>query len=181
MLRTVLVACADAGLEASVLTSDPRIAAAAPARVIAEDPALSGLNAQLERASKLLDGDALLVLHADLPLANCTGLAAFVAAHPPGDAVSLVCSRDGGTPALLVSPPARFPFHYGPGSFERHRSSARAAGYTVIAITAPELAFDLDGIEDIRALLASEAGRSTPAGELLQALGVPSRLKQPPT
>jgi 2-phospho-L-lactate guanylyltransferase len=86
-LHTVLAAATGAGATVTVFTSDPRVAAAAGPgiAVLDEDPALAGLNAQLEGAIRRLrpPPGELLILHADLPLASTAAIRAFVEAAPP--------------------------------------------------------------------------------------------------
>ena len=168
-LATVLEAVRDAGGEAFVLTRDPLVAAEASARaaVIGEDPQAEGLNAQLERAVAQLDGRELLILHADLPLANGDAVRRLVEAAPPARSVTLVRSRDGGTNAMLLRPPGRFPLRYGPDSARQHEGEARRAGFRVAFADVPELSLDLDTPEDLRAFLALPGAERTPAGALL--------------
>ncbi len=168
-LSTVLQAIRDAGAEAIVLTRDPLVAAEAAARaaVLEEAPDVQGLNAQLERAAARLDGRELLILHADLPLASGDALARLVEAAPPPRSATLVPSRDGGTNAMLLRPPGRFPLRYGPGSARRHAEEARAAGFRIVCARIPELALDLDTPDDLRAFLALPEAARTPAGSLL--------------
>lgn len=172
-LATVLAAVRDAGAQACVLTADSAaaaLAAAAGARVIAEDPPLSGLNAQLERAIAMLEAPAggVLVLHADLPLATGADIAALVAAAAPAPSVTIVASGDGGTNAMLLRPPGRFALGYGPGSCERHVAAASEAGVAPRLVDLPALALDLDTPADVAAFLAHPGGPGTPAWQVLR-------------
>ena len=176
-LGTVLEAVAGAGLEAVVLTSDEAVRTALPAGVhtLAEEPGLRGLSAQLERAAERLDVDELLILHADLPLATAGALRDLVAQAPPAPSVTLVRPEDGGTNAMLLRPPGRFPLAYGKGSGDLHEAAAREAGLTVRRAEAPALALDLDTPGDVRTLLADPAGRACGAGRYLLGIGVEGR------
>lgn len=176
-LGTVLEAVAGAGLESVVLTSDAGVRAALPAGVhaLAEEPELRGLSAQLERAAERLGVDELLILHADLPLANAGALRDLVAQAPPAPSVTLVRPGDGGTNAMLLRPPGRFPLAYGKGSGDLHEASARQAGLAVRPAEAPALALDLDTPGDVRTLLAEPAGRACEAGRYLLGIGVEGR------
>lgn len=92
------------------------------------------------------------VVHADLPLVDSLS----VLAAPGGSPVAVLapCHRDDGTPALSVPTGSAFEFAYGPGSFERHRTSAAAAGLEVRAILDVEgLRRDVDSVEDLDALV----------------------------
>ncbi|WBL37373.1 2-phospho-L-lactate guanylyltransferase [Tepidiforma flava] len=174
-----------AGAAALILTADPRVRErmAGRCRVLEEDPAAEGLNAQLEAAIARLraDGtiaDRLLILHADLPLVRGWTIETLDAEDPgPGSAV-LVRSRDGGTNAMLLHPPGRFPLAYGPGSFERHAAAARAAGMQVIESENRELKLDLDTPGDVAELLRTARGQQTAAGHYLLAIGADRRLAE---
>jgi 2-phospho-L-lactate guanylyltransferase len=176
-----------AGPGAIVLTSDETVAAAAKgrARVLAESPAARGLNAQLEFALSDLRGTApglqrLLILHADLPLATNEAVEAvetLEAAATTGSVV-MVRSRDGGTNAMLLSPPGKFPLAYGPASFAAHESAARSAGLRVIEHNNRELRLDLDTPDDIRELLRAPRGRQGACGVFLLSIGIEQRLEQ---
>ena len=176
-LGTVLEAVAGAGLEAVVLTSDEAVRTALPAgvRALAEEPGLRGLSAQLERAAERLDVDELLILHADLPLATAEALRDLVEQAPEAPSVTLARPEDGGTNAMLLRPPGRFPLAYGKGSGDLHEASAREAGLTARRAEAPALALDLDTPGDVRTLLAERAGRACRAGRYLLGIGVEGR------
>jgi 2-phospho-L-lactate guanylyltransferase len=171
-----------AGGSAIVLTPDERIAALAEgrARVLAEDPARHGLNGQLEQAVAMLLAEtpecpALLILHADLPLATEGAIETLRSLEQP-ETAALVPSRDGGTNAMLVCPPGRFALAYGPASFAKHVSAAKAAGIEVRTNENRELRLDLDTPEDIRELLRAPRGRQGAAGRYLLSIGIEERL-----
>lgn len=176
-VRTVIAAANDAGMRPIVLTRDPRIAAECGrlATVLEEDSAVFGLNAQLESAIRRLTTpgglDELLILHADLPLASGEALRSFAEAAPPAPSVTIVCSPDGGTNAMLLRPPGRFALAYGAGSFALHRDAAIAAGLAVHEAKVRALALDLDTPADITGLMETRGGPDTPAGQVLASLG----------
>ncbi len=180
-LETVLHA---AGPRAIVLTPDERVAAHVDgrARVLREEPALHGLNAQLEHAIETLCAEGavtsrLLILHADLPLATAGAIETLEGLDAGEGTVVLVESADGGTNAMLLHPPGRFPLAYGPGSFAKHAAAARSAGMTVITNHNRELTLDLDTPDDIRELLRAPRGRQGAAGRYLQTIGVETRME----
>lgn len=180
-LETVLHA---AGPRAIVLTPDERVAAhvAGRARVLREEPALDGLNAQLEHAIETLCAEGavasrLLILHADLPLATAGAIETLEGLDAGEGTAVLVESPDGGTNAMLLHPPGRFPLAYGPGSFVKHAAAAQAAGMTVITNHNRELTLDLDTPDDIRELLRAPRGRQGAAGRYLQTIGVEARME----
>jgi len=177
MLEGVLEALRGAGFEPLVLTADVAVAAAAGDRatVIEESPDVEGLNAQLERALDLVDGGELLIALADLPLATAASFAALAEAAPPAPSATLVVSRDGGTNAMLLRPPGRFPLAYGPESGRRHAEAARAAGMRVAQVEDPLLSVDLDtpdGVAMLATIASSGALPDTPAVRLLRSWGM---------
>lgn len=176
-LATALGAVAEAGMTAIALTADEAVRATLPAgvRVLDEEPDLRGLSAQLERAAERLAVSELLILHADLPLATAQALREFMAQAPPAPSMTLVRPADGGTNAMLLRPPGRFPLAYGQGSGDLHEASARAASLAVRRANAPALALDLDTPADVRALLATAEGRECGAGRYLLGIGVEGR------
>ena len=125
--------------------------AAGADRVIA--PEAQGLNPQLaEAAREAPPADALLVLHADLPLLTPADLAALAAA--PGPVVIAPDHRGEGTNALLQRTADRF-FAFGPDSCARHREEAATRGMAPTLLPRPGLARDLDEAEDWAAVQAA--------------------------
>ncbi|MGE5595394.1 MAG: 2-phospho-L-lactate guanylyltransferase [Hyphomicrobiales bacterium] len=178
-LRSVLAACKQAGFETVVLTGDPLVGEIAEefgVRVLPEEPRRRGLNGQLEGALERLDAppEGVLILHADLPLAAAAELRRLAEAAPPAPSVTLVSSDDGGTNAMLLRPPGRFPLAYGVGSFEKHRRAAQAAGMTVQVVSSEELSLDLDTPADIERFRARPGASETPAGRMIASFGAPT-------
>ncbi len=176
-LSAVLAAVEGAGMVAVVLTSDQAVRAILPAdvRVLSEDPHLQGLSAQVERAAGLLGVQELLILHADLPLVTAEALRDLVTQAPEAPSATLVRPRDGGTNAMLLRPPGRFPLAYGRGSGDLHESAAREAGLAVRRADTPALALDLDTPADVRVLLSAADGRASEAGRYLVEIGIEGR------
>jgi len=71
-----------------------------------------------------------------------------------GVAVLVPDQRDDGTPVLSVPTHAGFAFAYGPESFRRHLDAARSVGLAVRVVRDPELAFDVDTVDDLREVSA---------------------------
>ena len=176
-LATVLNAALEADLQPLVLTADDRVAAALPegVRSLIESPERRGLNAQLEYAVGELGRDDLLILHTDLPLATADSLRALTEAASPPPSATLIRSADGGTNAMLLRPPGRFPLTYGSGSGDLHEAAARAAGLTATRAHVPALELDLDTPADVRRLLATPEGRASEAGSYLASIEVEER------
>jgi len=171
-----------AGGGAIVLTADEAVAQRAEgrARVLRETSSVEGLNPQVEAAVAALRadgtaGDRLLILHADLPLASEGAVAALGEQSAPNSVV-MVESPDGGTNAMLLHPPGRFPLAYGSGSFTAHWHAAEAAGVTAVRNENRELRLDLDTPADILELLRAPRGRQGAAGVFLLSIGIEARL-----
>jgi len=181
MLRDVLRALRAAAVGAVwVVTEDPEVAALATA-LGAEplrEPAPRGHTAAvaLAQARAAARARAFLTIPGDVP---CVGveeiraLAAAVAGPPP--AVALVPSRSGlGTNGAALAPPAAMPLAFGEPSFANHVAAARARGLEPRVLALPGLGLDIDGPEDLVALLAE--GARTESGRLLARWAVAERL-----
>lgn len=135
------------------------------------------LNGAVEQAARHcvgLGARALLFMPGDVPLAVPPDIDALAAAldRPPG--VALAPARDGGTNALLASPPLVLPFLFGADSLVRYRAAAAGRGVAAHVVRAPSLELDVDQPIDLLAL--AEAGGSTASQRLLRALRVADRL-----
>ncbi len=127
-----------------------RQAAAAGAAVLREKRPFA-LNDAVTQARDLAvrqGAEAVLILPADLPLLQTADIIAMLdTAHSrPAAPFMLICGdeTEQGTNALLLSPPAPFTFHFGPGSFARHLQEARENGRSVQVVNGRSLQFDLD-------------------------------------
>jgi 2-phospho-L-lactate guanylyltransferase len=90
------------------------------------------------------------IVHGDLP--NARSLDQVANDGAAAIAVLVPDHRGDGTPVCSVPCASRFEFAYGPGSFERHRRAAAAAGLDLRIVTDPNLAFDVDVPEDLARL-----------------------------
>jgi len=108
-----------------------------------------GLNGAVEAGVDRLaaaGASEVLVVHADLPFAH------EVAQLGGFEGVTLVPDRhDDGTNVVCVPAGAGFRFHYGPGSFTRHRDEARRLGLPCRVVRDPQLTWDVDVPDDIPA------------------------------
>jgi 2-phospho-L-lactate/phosphoenolpyruvate guanylyltransferase len=101
-------------------------------------------------------------------------LAPSGATHEPGDAgeVVIVPDRHGtGTNGLLLAPPDAIPPSFGPGSCERHRELARAAGARCRLERPSSLLLDIDTGEDLAVLRERLSGERVQAPRTRKVLG----------
>ena len=119
--------------------------------ILEEDPGLVAAVRQVEEEAA--GADALAVVLGDLPLITPEALAA--ALQTLGTVVAAPSASDGGTNVLLRRPPDAIPALFGTQSFRRHREAAEAHDIPFAEVRAPELAFDLDRVADLGALLGS--------------------------
>ena len=152
------------GLPAPVVVSPDREvwrrADALGCRVVEEPPGAGDLNGALAAAAGAGDGEALLVVAADLPLASAAGLErVLAAANAP---VAVVPSADGGgTNVLAWRDPATFAPSFGPDSAARHLAVPGA-----VRVDDPGLALDVDTVDDLRAVAGRLDLRSVTARRL---------------
>jgi 2-phospho-L-lactate guanylyltransferase len=148
MLADVLAA-ATAVSRTVVVTSDEhgaQVAEEAGAETVA-DPG-GGQGAAVAAALGLLPTDAVLIVNADVPCVTPYDLRSLVAATPRGG-IALVASADGRTNALSLPAPHLFQPLYGPRSAERFRNAALELGLEAVDVAIPNLADDVDTVEDL--------------------------------
>ena len=163
----------------AILSNEPRLAAlaeTATARVYAEQPGEDYRAALSRVAADLASHGArhLLVVPADLPTLSSGDVQELLESHPGGVTVC-PAAGDGGTNALLMSPPGVIPFLYGPDSAARHLAAATAAGVAARTIGLSGFARDVDSPDDVRWLLGQRIACATLAW--LKASGITGRLK----
>ncbi len=150
-------AATDAGALVAIVTGDLGVAGWARTRgYLAIDETTSGgtgLNGAAE--SVLLEATRRqrpwAIVHADLPLVTPTALQAVFAIAERNTA--LVPSYNGGTNVVAGSGPG-FRFSYGEASFHRHLATNPGAS----VMTHPQLALDLDTVDDLSRALRLQAG-----------------------
>lgn len=135
-------------LPVAVVCDDAEVAtwAAGQGALVLPEPG-RGLNGAVQAGvARLLAAGAgeVVVAHGDLPLArSLLPLAGF-------DGITLVPDRrDDGTNVVCLPAGTGFRFHYGPGSFERHRAEARRLGVEPRVVRPPDLTWDVDVPTDI--------------------------------
>ena len=153
VVRAAVGACTVVGGACTVVGGDGPVRRAAEAAGAGwtPDPA-SGLNAALWSAMRTAYADgaqAALFLPADLPMITREDvLAVAEASQGYARPVGVEAAADGGTNALLVPASCAFEPRLGEDSFAKHRAAAAAAGSPLVALDAPNLAFDVDTAAD---------------------------------
>jgi len=161
MLEDVLSAVAAArGLAGIVVvTVDPaarRLAHRYGARII-EDGARDGHTGAVAAAAGRLAAEGfggMLALPGDIPLVTTDEIEQIIGAHRPAPAFTIVPSHDeGGSNAILVSPPDAVPLRFGEDSFFPHLRAAEAHGLAPTVLRLPGIALDIDHPADLHRFL----------------------------
>lgn len=157
-----------------VVTNEEAVAAIAGSlgATVLADPSESGQSAAalvgIAHALEL-GFDRVLLVPGDCPALDGRALSVLLDRVSPTPAVTIVADRHGsGTNALLLSPPDAIEPGFGPGSFERHRRRASAAGASWHAEALPALLLDVDTPEDLAALRSALASATTRTSALLE-------------
>lgn len=100
-----------------------------------------GLNDALAEAACQLPQRRTVYIAADLPDLIAADISALIEAPGIGIAPD---EGEQGTNALSLPSPAEIDFHFGPNSFELHRTDATKSRFSAETIRRPGLAFDLD-------------------------------------
>jgi len=145
--------------EIVVVSADPgaqRIAARYGARAL-DDPAGGGLDEAILRGTSFareLGAAQVLCVAGDTPLLDPLELDALLGMPRAAERyAAIVADRHGtGTNGLLLSPADALPPSYGPGSLERHRGLAQAAGVPMEVAQLASLALDVDTPDDLATL-----------------------------
>jgi 2-phospho-L-lactate/phosphoenolpyruvate guanylyltransferase len=151
MLGDVLAACLAVG-QARVVTDDSDgadVARDAGAAVVA-DPG-GGQGAAVASALADVEPGAMLVVNSDVPCVAPDDLRALLAATPAGG-MALVEALDGTTNALSISAAETFAPLYGRDSAARFRARARELGLDSVSVAIPNLADDVDTLDDLNRL-----------------------------
>lgn len=157
MLEDVLTAVAAASGLAGliVVTVDPAVRPLVQrygARVI-EDGARDGHTGAVQAAARLLAAErhtGMLTLPGDIPLVTADEIECVIKAHRPAPSFTIVPSHDeGGSNAVLLSPPDAVPLRFGIDSFFPHLRAAEAQGIHPTVLRLPGIALDIDNPEDL--------------------------------
>jgi 2-phospho-L-lactate guanylyltransferase len=163
----------------AVLTNDEDVAGLASQLghlVIAdqsEGELCDGLNAAAKQLAEL-GADGVLILPGDLPTVTAADIESLLAKHEGG--LSLCPAiRDGGTNALLCSPPDALPFQFGQDSARKHLELAEISGIKTNRLPMHAFFRDIDTPEDLSWLARQGVGGNT--SRFLQRSGINARLK----
>jgi 2-phospho-L-lactate guanylyltransferase len=151
MFCDVLAACV-AVARTRVVTPDEEGAGAARdagAETVA-DPG-GGQGAAVQAGLEGVEPGGILVVNADVPCVVPHDLRSLVAATPAG-CLALVEALDGTTNALSLPSRDVFAPLYGPGSSDRFRAHAESLGLQAVSVAVPNLADDVDTMEDLTRL-----------------------------
>ena len=171
MLGDVLEAAAAVGAP-RVVTGDDEGAAVARelGAEVVQDPG-TGQGSAVAAALADLERGPILIVNADVPCVLPADLTALLE-RIPAAGIALVEARDGTTNALGLSAPQTFAPLYGPGSAARFGAHARELGLAVVAADLPNLADDVDTLEDLERL-RSRCGARTRACLVELPVGAP--------
>jgi 2-phospho-L-lactate/phosphoenolpyruvate guanylyltransferase len=167
MLRDVLTAVAGCPAIAGivVVTGDDMAAAiAAPFGALVVEDGSIGYNAAVRTGiSHIRERTAhVMVLPADIPLVRAGDIARLASIHPAGPAVTVArAAADGGTNALVMSPPDVIAVQFGTNSEARHVAAAHKAGAAVQSLVIPRMAYDIDRPEDVARFLDGPSETNT--------------------
>jgi 2-phospho-L-lactate guanylyltransferase len=160
MLRDVLAGVADCPAIAGivVVTGDDAAAAIAAGvgAIVVEHGSEAGYNSAVRAGiSCIRERTAnVLVLPADIPLVRGEDIAYLASLHPAGPAVTVArAAADGGTNALVMTPPDVIAVQFGEHSEARHVEAANKAGAAVRSLVIPRMAYDIDRPEDVARFL----------------------------
>jgi 2-phospho-L-lactate/phosphoenolpyruvate guanylyltransferase len=151
MFCDVLAACVLIG-ETRVVTPDEEAAnAARDAGAQAVDDPGGGQGAAVQAGLEGLEPGGILVVNADVPCVVPHDLRSLLAATPAG-CLALVEALDGTTNALSLPSADAFAPLYGPSSSDRFREHAASLGVEVVSVALPNLAEDVDTMDDLTRL-----------------------------
>jgi 2-phospho-L-lactate/phosphoenolpyruvate guanylyltransferase len=159
MFCDVLAACVVVG-RTRVVTADQDGAEAAReagAEVVA-DPG-GGQGPAVQAGLEDVEPGGILVVNADVPCVVPHDLRSLLAAAPAG-CLALVEALDGTTNALSLPSPGAFAPLYGPGSSDRFRSHGSSLGLEVVSVALPNLADDVDTMDDLTRLQLRAGSRT---------------------
>lgn len=151
MFGDVLAACLPVARTLVVTPdADAAVAAVEAGAESVADPG-GGQGAAVQAGLADIEPGGILVVNADVPCLVPHDLRSLLAATPAG-CLALVAADDGTTNALSLPSVETFAPLYGYGSAERFRARAAALGLEAVSVALPNLADDVDTMEDLARL-----------------------------
>lgn len=152
-----------------VVTASPAIGKLAEkyGAMVLEEPVADGLCQAAQRAADwacCAGYAAQLLIPADIVQLDEAEIRRLLKTGDEGPGIVICPASDGGTNALLSSPPNALPFCFGPNSAAAHREAARRLGLLCQVLELFHLRFDLDTPADLNTLdaLIQQHGAETP-------------------
>jgi 2-phospho-L-lactate guanylyltransferase len=139
----------DAIARVAVVSPEPELSAQFQADWLPDDRDLNSSLARGVRWAEELGAASLLIVPADLPLITAGDVQEFIASAGDAPGITICATHDGGTGALLLTPPRAVPPAFGLRSFERHVALAEERGVVVHRVTLPAFESDLDTVADL--------------------------------
>jgi 2-phospho-L-lactate guanylyltransferase len=118
-------------------------------------PDLGGLNASLAHAASWatgVDARSMLVVPCDLPLLEPSDIRVLLDSSRTEPGLAIAPTQDGGTGALLLSPPQVLPPLFGLDSFRRHEYEAQSRNIPVYPVFRRGFSHEVDTVEDLEYL-----------------------------
>ena len=117
-------------------------------------------------------GGGTMIVHGDVPLATTEEFAQVLAGH---NKVTIAPDQyDSGTNCIVSTPPNAFTYQFDGKSFGPHQNLARKAGFKPRIVRLPGLGLDIDTLDELRAVAATNHDCQTCA--YIKESGLASRL-----
>jgi 2-phospho-L-lactate guanylyltransferase len=180
MFMDVLAAmdAADKITDIAVLTNDEKITdiARGLGHVVLTDQSegelCDGLNTAARKLAEL-GADTILILPGDLPTITASDIDLLLQRHPGGLSICPAI-RDGGTNALVCSPPDALPFQFGKDSARKHLEQAAQRGMATTRLPMQPFFRDIDTPDDLSWLAMQQSDSNTV--RFLHQSGIAARL-----
>ena len=133
----------------------------------------AGLNAAIRQALRYLalsNVSSVTTVLADLPLARPSDFVELMRISHQSPRIVLAPSLKGGTNLMLRAPPNIIKTSYGRWSYAKHLRAGQGKSVPVYSISNPRLSFDVDTIEDVKALIILDPSRRTHAARVAKKL-----------
>jgi 2-phospho-L-lactate guanylyltransferase len=161
-----------------VLTDDPEVAGLARqlGHHVIEDSSAGNLCDGLDCAARYIaeqGATSVLVMPGDIPTVTAADIDELIGRHTAGLSVCPAI-RDGGTNALVCTPPDALPFQFGKDSARRHIEAAEKSGLKVERLALSAFFRDIDLPHDLAWLMNQTSGDNTI--RFLRQSGIAARL-----